>query len=226
MSFHRSSPEHPGITAAILAGGRARRMGGVRKGLTAVGGTAILDRQIAVLSPRFAGILLVAASPQDRSAAPWPLEDLATRPVRLIHDRFAASGPMGGLHAALSACDTEWAFVFACDMPFLDGAILDRMAALARDEAAAEALVPWREGRPEPLHALYRASMAARAGRCLEEGRRAMVDLLADLRCRRLTDGDLPGFAQGRSWMNMNSLEDLAEAEAAIDPPPARRSGG
>src|SRR5262245_15042285 len=126
MSSHRSSPEPSGITAAILAGGRARRMGGAPKGLALLGGTAILERQIAILAPRSSEILLVAASPEDRSAPPWPADRLAALPVRQIHDRFAAAGPMGGLHAALDACRTEWMFAFACDMPFLDPAILDR----------------------------------------------------------------------------------------------------
>src|SRR5262245_31762574 len=101
----RRSPEgspHAGdhrIAAAILAGGRAARLGGAPKPLLQVGGSAILDRQLEVLSPRFSPIIVATAAAEPSSAG----IDAAfeARGLIVARDRYAGRGPMAGLHAAL-----------------------------------------------------------------------------------------------------------------------------
>ncbi|HVV48507.1 MAG TPA: NTP transferase domain-containing protein, partial [Polyangia bacterium] len=82
-----------GGTAAIIAGGPARRLGGAVKPLLEVGGRAVADRQLAVLRPLDARVFAVANDP-----APW-----RARGVEVVADRVAGAGPLAGLGAALAA---------------------------------------------------------------------------------------------------------------------------
>ena len=68
-----SSTEEPAaplrpLAAAILTGGRAARMGGLRKATLAVGGTSIIDRQLAVLRTLAAPVFLVTSAQAPRDA--------------------------------------------------------------------------------------------------------------------------------------------------------------
>lgn len=210
-------PEFPEISATVLAGGLATRMGGTAKAFLSLGGEVLLDRQLEVLRPRFEEILVAVGAPDGCELAPFE-----QRGLRAVHDRFPGAGPLAGLHASLEACRTPWLFAVACDMPFLDGALIDRMAGRVALAGDAEVVVPMRKGRPEPLHAFYRTSAAVEAGRCLESGRRAMVELIAGLRSRLLRERDLPGLGQSYTWQNLNTPDDLVAAAEAL----ARVGGG
>ena len=104
---------HSPRSAAILAGGQATRFGGRDKSALLVDGRAILDRQIAELSSLTDDVMIVARRLQRGEA-------IATRPgpaIRVVHDLMPGCGPLGGLHAALTAARGEHVAVIACDMP-------------------------------------------------------------------------------------------------------------
>ena len=129
-------------TGALIAGGRAARMGGATKGLLRVGGEPIAARSVALLRRLFADVLIVANDP-----APY-----APLGVTLLPDLRPGRGAPGGLHAALTAARTPWVFAAGCDMPFLDpGAI----AFLAARREGVDAVLVRAAGRIEPLHAFW-----------------------------------------------------------------------
>jgi len=96
-------------SVAILAGGQATRFGGRDKSALLVDGRAILDRQIAALAPLTDDLMVVG----DREVAPR-----ATL-LRAIPDAVPGCGPLGGLHAALTAARSDVVLLVACDMPYL-----------------------------------------------------------------------------------------------------------
>jgi len=212
MNFH-ASPRYPQISAAIIAGGMATRMGGAAKAFLDLGGEAILDRQLYILRPRFADLIAAAGSEEPRGET---ANAFTSRGMRIVVDEFPSAGPLAGLHAALAACKTEWVFALACDMPFLDGTLIDQLATIAMYDDASDALIPSRKGKPEPLHALYRPRLAAEAASCLANGRRAVVDLLSGVNTRLLKEKDLPGMSQSYTWTNLNTPADLEAAAAAL----------
>src|SRR5208283_4223866 len=75
--------------------------------------------------------------------------------VRLVYDHREGRGPLEGIRAGLSALPrgSPWAYVTACDAPFLAPRFVQRMAELLGDRAIA---VPIIAGRPHPLAAVYR----------------------------------------------------------------------
>jgi molybdopterin-guanine dinucleotide biosynthesis protein A len=177
------------VAAAILAGGRARRLGGAVKGLLVVRGRRIVDRQLDELGSVFARVFIVANDP-----APW-----RELPVACVPDRVAGAGPLAGIDAALAALrDDEDAVVcVGGDMPFLAARLLQRL----RDEAPeADAVVARVGDRPEPLCARYGRSAAVAIRTRLAAGRLRATELLDDLRV---------AFVETQALDNVNTREDL-----------------
>jgi molybdopterin-guanine dinucleotide biosynthesis protein A len=142
------------VTLAVLAGGRARRLGGVPKGLLLRDGQPVLAHLLA-LSPRFAETLLVTSDP-----APY-----AGFAVRAVSDVIPQRGAPGGVHAALVHATTPWVLVLAADMPFVSAPVVELL--LAQRSEALDAVGFEMDGRLEPLLACYRAKLAPGWGAAL-----------------------------------------------------------
>ena len=138
--------------AVILAGGRNSRMGGRNKAFLRVGGETILDRVVKRLRLFFDEILLVTRAPglyQESS-------------VKVIEDIFEARSSLTGVHAGLTHAGSNYAFVIPCDAPFIRPALIRLMlseldASLASPDSPAsiDVIVPFHDGRYEPLCAIY-----------------------------------------------------------------------
>lgn len=186
------------VSALILAGGQATRMGGRDKRMLVIEGRTIFERQVDVLAPRVHEIVVSARSP------------LAG--YRTVRDAVPGAGPLAGIAAGLSASTTSWLLVVAGDMPWLAGALIDRLLAHARDPVDAVGIRD--RGRPEPLLCVLRvARLRPEVERRLAEGRLKASELLSpaldvvwlDASTLRDVDPEL------RSLCNVNTPADLAE---------------
>jgi molybdopterin-guanine dinucleotide biosynthesis protein A len=182
------------VAAAILAGGRGKRLGGTDKGLVVIGGEPIVTRQLRALAPLVAERLVVAGN----------LDPYADCDARLVVDLHPGGGPLAGLEAALSATDADQLLVFACDMPFIDAALVRALC----DAPAAEAVVARLDGKAQPLAARYARTILPRVQRRLQRDKLRMLDLVAELDPQWL---DFP--AGTRALFNVNTPADLARAE-------------
>src|ERR1700748_2614346 len=97
------------IAAAILAGGRARRLGGGPQGRVDDRCRAIVARQLAALKPHVDACFIVA---NDADA-------YAGFGVRVVPDVHPDRGPLAGIEAAFAASEAAQLLVFACDLPFI-----------------------------------------------------------------------------------------------------------
>jgi molybdopterin-guanine dinucleotide biosynthesis protein A len=180
-------------SAAILAGGRASRFGGRDKSALVIEGQPILDRQLAALARVADDVMLVVSE-----ETPAPRAD-----VRVVRDRVTASGPLGGLDAALAAARHDAIVLLACDMPFVTARLLGHLLALTPD---ADAVVPRTERGYHPLCAAYtRACQPAIAVR-LDRGQFRMVDFLSDVRVRVVCGEELTALGDHhRLLANINT---------------------
>src|SRR6185369_5471024 len=130
------------VTAVILAGGQSSRMGSNKALLPYRGGRFIeaIHRQLLELFPQ---VLLVTNNP----------EQYEFLNCRKVADCFPGMGALAGLHAGLHHATTPYIFAVACDMPYLNSALIRRLAALRHD---ADVIIPQGENGLEPLHAIYR----------------------------------------------------------------------
>ena len=210
--MHLTSPgTHPCI-GAIVAGGRASRMGGGPKGLETVGGRRILDRVASALAQVTDGLLLVANAP---GAAAW-LPGVATVP-----DDVPDAGPLGGIATALAHAGAP-VLAVAWDMPFVPASLLGELRRVA-EATDADAAVPERDaaGRIEPLCAYYALSCAAAATRRIARGDLRVAGLLEDVRAERLSLARVLDWGDPeRLFLNVNTPAELETARrfAPADP--------
>lgn len=187
-------------TAAILAGGHARRLGGRDKSQIVIGGRTILDRQLEALHVVVDRVVIVA----DESAA------FARTGLPVVPDLVPGTGKLGSVYTALSISEGP-VLVVACDMPFLTAAFLTRVLEVGQD---ADAAVPHGEDGYHPLCACYARSCVEPIRRRLGAGELKMLDLLGELRVREIGPAEIETFdPDGLLLLNVNTPGDLARAE-------------
>jgi len=88
------------------------------------------------------------------------------------------------------------------------------MAALA---PGFDAVVPRPGGKLQPLHALYSRACLAAIEHCLQEGERKADAFLSAVSVRHVEDEEIaPLDPQWRSFFNVNSRDDLAQAQVVL----------
>jgi molybdopterin-guanine dinucleotide biosynthesis protein A len=189
-------------SAAILAGGQARRFGGRDKSLLRVAGRPILDWQLDALHRLTNDILLVGARPLDDREG-----------LRHVTDRVPDSGPLGGLDAALGAARDDRLLLVACDMPFVTADFLASLLALSD---SVDAVVPRTERGYHPLCAVYGRSCHPAVVRRLAERRLKMLDLFEDLNVHVVGPERVAMYGGDRLLANVNTPDELDNLQALL----------
>ena len=204
----RSAP-----AAVVLAGGGSRRMGS-DKALLDWHGQPLLGRVCGVLRRICDPLVVVHAAGQQLP----PLAD-----AELVRDPHPDRGPLEGIAAGLAAVDgrREAAFVCATDLPQLHPQFVLALVDLLDDDV--DAVMPVADGRDQPLAAVYRPGLWARAQALLDAGERRAWVLADGARLRRVEAAGLP---QPSSLRNLNTAEDYAAARAEPAPQVAVSIGG
>jgi molybdopterin-guanine dinucleotide biosynthesis protein A len=189
------------IEGFILAGGASSRMGEDKSRLS-LGGRTFVESAARRLRAVTTRVSVVSSR-----------DGAESHGLPLVRDLRAGLGALGGLHAALASCRSEWAAVVACDLPFVTGELLARLSSMCADDL--DAVVPVQEdGRLQPLCALYRARV------CLEQVEEMIRAcelrprlLLSRVRARRVAFGELSDLEGSRRFfLNVNTPEDYARA--------------
>jgi molybdenum cofactor guanylyltransferase len=190
----------------ILAGGLARRLGGVDKGLIEIAGRPILARLIERLGPQCAALALNANSDPARFARfglPVVADDI---------EGFA--GPLAGVLAGMDYAAAHFPTARAllsvpADTPFVPQDLAARLAS-AREAAGAKIAVAASAGRTHHAVALWPLALAGDLRQALAEGERRVSGFIA--RYENVA-ADWPALPCD-PFFNVNRPEDLTEAEA------------
>lgn len=186
------------VAGVVLAGGKGRRMGGADKALLVIDGEPVLERTLRVLRGCFPRVLVVSNSP----------ERYRRFGVDVVPDEFPHQGPLAGIHAALGHLTEPYAFVVACDMPFLRR---EPIALLVSRLGAWDAVIPEWEGDIEPLHAIYATALRPAMDRALREGVSAIRDFLPRIRVDYVPEGVMRQVSGAEeSLRNINTPEEAA----------------
>jgi molybdenum cofactor guanylyltransferase len=200
---------------AILAGGQATRFGGRDKSALIVGGATILERQLAELGPLATDVLIVAAPGGAAGEARQAVVHRRHPGVREIADIVPGSGPLGGIHAALTDARGDAVLVIACDMPYVTAPFAEYLFSLA---GGASIVVPRTDRRDHPLCAVYTRACVDAAARLLAERRLAVRELLAAVPTRVVSTEEIVRFgAPSRLLANVNTPAEYAGVEALQD---------
>jgi molybdopterin-guanine dinucleotide biosynthesis protein A len=194
------SAQAPDAVGAVLAGGAGSRLGGAKPLLEVAGRPLILHALAAVDA---AGLEPLVVAKRDTPLPPLECE--------LVIEADEPRHPLCGIVAALRAAGGRPIVALACDMPLVAP---DLLAALA---AAGEPLVvPYVEGRTQPLLARYEPSLLPELDAALprSEPLRRTVEALAP---RLLDEAELARFGDPRLLVfNINAPDDAARAEELL----------
>lgn len=208
----------------VLAGGKSRRMGR-DKAFLEVGGVPLIARVLERVQRVCAEVIIIA---NDADA-------YARFGVRVVSDVYPGKGSLGGIYSGLLAARAEHALVVACDLPFLNEALLRYLISLApqadviipraytprgraRDVTRYEEL-DVKESGLQATHAIY-------SKRCLEPIRARLlandlriINFFDEVRVRVVEPDEVARFdPEGWTFFNVNTPEDLHVAQAHIKP--------
>ncbi|WP_071873005.1 molybdenum cofactor guanylyltransferase MobA [Atopomonas hussainii] len=183
--------EWPLYSAAVLAGGKAQRMGGVDKGLLDWHGQPLVEWVRPALGKPQAWLVSANRNQARYAALGWQVvEDPALAGV----EPFA--GPLLGLLALLRACPAPWLLVSPCDTPDLPADFAQRLIGAGAQVACAT------DGeRIHPLHLWLPTQLADSLEAYLRSGERRVMGWVMAQQPALVSFADQP-----QSLRNLNSL--------------------
>ena len=199
------------VTGVLLAGGKSRRMGEDKRYLV-VGEQTLLERSLGVLRSMFHEVLVVIA----QDSVPLDID------ARVVRDLVPDCGSLGGVYTGLTQATTPYIFAVACDMPFLNQAVITQFTN-RRDTA--DIVMARLATRLHPMHALYGKGCLPAMEQMIVARQLKIQELVshASLRVQYVTEADLLSIDPSwRSFHNVNTPEDLEAAcslLARISPP-------
>ncbi len=191
------------ISCIVLAGGKGLRLG-QDKALEIIGNGSLLERVVFHLSFFNSDILVVTALKQS-----YP--QLGGYPkLKVVTDIYLNKGPLGGIYTGLKASNSFYNLVVACDMPFLNQALLHYMVQIS---AGFDLVVPRLGDMVEPLHAVYSKGCLTPIESLLKQGNLGVRQLFTLVRLRYVEAEEINRFdPKHLSFFNINSQADLEKA--------------
>jgi len=179
-------------------------MGGTDKAFLTVNGQTVFERTLRLLHACFPQVIVVSNRPQK----------YVSFDVQVTCDEFVGQGPLAGIHAAFSLVRLPYAFVTACDMPFLR---VEPIAFLVQRIAQQDAIVPSWDGDIEPLHAVYASRLRVPMGRALQRGARAIREFLPSIDVEYISEEVMCAVTGAEeSFRNVNTPEEAARFSVQV----------
>jgi len=185
------------ICAAILAGGKARRMGRIPKGILKTSdGTCIVQRLIIELQQAGAEEIVIVAN------NPIPYRPFGTQ---IIPDMRRDIGPMGGIEAGLryfaGRCDAV--LFMPCDLPAITATEISRLVEASRTTDSPITFAMTRDFVKHPLCAIVHTDLSPNICAAIDSGVRSPGSLWSQLGARTIC------FDNANAFINLNSPGDL-----------------
>ncbi len=193
------------VTSIVLAGGKNRRLGR-NKALETIGGKSLIEYVIERLRLLTSQLLIVTSREQSNL--------LAAGKAEILVDLYPDKGPLGGLYTGLLASRSQRSVVVACDMPFLNRALLSYMMQIS---ASFDLVVPRLNNMVEPLHAVYSKDCLAPIEHLLKLGRLSVLELLTLVNVKYVAAEEINRFdSEHLSFFNVNTEDDLEKARKLV----------
>ena len=190
------------VGAVILAGGLARRMGGVDKGLVLLAGTPMVKYALDILIPLVDSVVINA----NRSVEQYQQFD-----VPVIADTLAGhQGPLAGLSAGINALPSDYVVMCPCDSPFMQSELIQALIKGCIDNDA-DIAVPHDGERLQPVFCVVHRRVEASLNAFLDAGERKIDRWFSN---HSLFTLDAKAYAD--SFLNINTEEERLNAESVV----------
>lgn len=188
-------------TAIILAGGESKRFG-YPKALLKIGDKTVIETIVNKIKNRFKEVIIVTDQPGS-------VEHL---PVIVTGDIITEckKSSLRGLHAGLSKSQSRENFVIACDMPFVNIALVEYMYEHILDN---DVVIPRIDNYVQPLHAFYQKKCFHLIEKNLTTGKFKVSELYHDLKIKYIDKDEIYHIdPEQKTFLNINTYADYEEA--------------
>jgi molybdopterin-guanine dinucleotide biosynthesis protein A len=208
-----ANPSRSNRAAILLAGGRSSRFGS-NKAVQTLAGKPLICHVVERVSNVADHVLVVIGHGEPKA------EYHAVLPshVRVINDELEGKNPLVGIVTGLQAAKSDYVAVLACDIPFVNSAVIELLFRCALN---ADAAIPrWNGGRIEPLEAVYRRLPTLRAAQeaLAKKGssQKEMISRLTRAVYVSVEDELRSIDPTLRTFFNVNTRKDMITAERII----------
>jgi len=187
-----------GITGVVLAGGKSSRYG-KNKALVELDGVRLIERVIGVIGSVFERVILITNTPQEYAYLQLPM----------FEDLIKGLGPIGGIYTGLEAISDDAGFFVACDMPFINEALVRHIVAIRGDF---DAVVPKIDWKLEALHTLYTKRCLPAVKALIDANKYQIIKVFPEIRIRYVDEDEIRTFdPQLRTFLNINRPQELPD---------------
>ncbi|UCE63637.1 MAG: molybdenum cofactor guanylyltransferase [Nitrospirota bacterium] len=194
------------ISGVLLAGGKSRRMGQDKRHLM-ISGKSLFNHALHVLESVFSEIIIVVDT---ISSVVSEINH------RVVTDLIPDKGSAGGLFTGLTYSPNPQVFAVACDMPFLNPAVIKKICDMS--DSTDVTMVKLSNGL-HPMHSVYSKGCLPVLRRMIEADQLRLQDLLLqkELETKILGPEVVQDIdPQFKSFLNVNTPADVKVAERLI----------
>ncbi|MFB9324866.1 molybdenum cofactor guanylyltransferase [Paenibacillus aurantiacus] len=192
------------LSGVILAGGGHAATHGENRAFYELEGQLLIQKQVREMQACCSDVTIVTDQP-------GAFLRVVDRSIRIISDYYPGSGPLSGMHAGLALAKNRSVWLLGCHMPYPSAAAAKLL--WERQTGGADAILPWVEGGPHPLHGLYDRDCADRLEALLSQGSTTKADLLeticwqpleeAEFRARGIGSRFVRAIQSPEDWMRV-----------------------
>lgn len=193
-------------TAAILCGGKSRRMGFDKRDIK-IDGKLLIEIIAEQLEQVFEEVILVS---NDK-------EKFRHMKYRVVEDLIPDSGAIGGIYTALKYSSSNYVFLTACDMPIINLHYIKYMIELIKSESF-QGVASYNSGQIEPLQAFYSKGMVSIFKQQLDENNFKLLKAISNCNMHYVEDEIVRRHCKDMSiFTNLNYKTDLILLEKACN---------
>ena len=185
------------ISGIILSGGKGLRMGGQNKAFIQIGGKPIIHRIHSLLQRLFKEVIIVTNQK----------ELFSDMDAKIYEDLIPNRGALIGLYTGLFYSSYPYSFCVACDMPFLNEALIRYLISNIEGE---DVILPKTNDGFQPLHAIYSKNCQKAIKIILEEGKNKILDFYPMVKVKIIEEDKFKNLdPELKSFININTPEEL-----------------
>jgi molybdopterin-guanine dinucleotide biosynthesis protein A len=185
------------MTGIILAGGKNSRMG-TNKAFLEIDGSRLIDKTINIYREIFSEIIIVTND---------PLSYVEFTDAAIVTDIYKSKGSLGGIYTGLYYSKNDYAFISACDIPYLNKDFIDYLTAHTGKH---DIIVPQLSEGFQPLYAIYSQNCLSHIKKLLIADKLKITSFYKEVRMLSIPEEKIKPFNQdGRLFLNVNTLEDM-----------------
>jgi molybdopterin-guanine dinucleotide biosynthesis protein A len=203
-----SSTGSPEFEAVVLAGGRARRLGGIDKPGAVVGSSTMVAAVVSACAAAGArSVVLVGPARADLAK----IADVLPGGLTVVREDPPGAGPVPALRAGLPQIRAPWVAVLAADLPFLRSEQVGELLAAVSGGSAAGAVMTDDSGAAQWLAGCWRSAGLRTA--LAAYGGSSLRGLLGPLNPALMSYPARPG--EPPPWLDCDTPAELAAARLA-----------